>query len=126
MPERMKAYLEDFVPHSEPEYPLLARHWELTNTRYLLGAAGFLNILNQQLDPGRNRFQIAMRFDVVPKPGIEHISELEDFTAVTNSTGQLALFDFTGALPRASLYGSWKVNTDTSLINATAQNTRMR
>ena len=116
MPERMKAYLEDFIPHSEPEYPLIARHWELTNTRYLLGAAGFLNILNRELDPEHNRFRIAMRFDVVPKSDVAHLSELQDFTVVTNNDGQLALFDFTGALPRASLFSNWMVNTNEQAV----------
>ncbi len=114
MPERMKAYLEDFAPRpgAEAELPLIARHWELSNTRYLLGAAGYLNALNQELDPGRSRFRIAMRFDVTPKPGVERLSDLKDFTVVTNDTGQLALFDFTGVLPRASLFSSWVVNTN--------------
>ena len=48
----------------------LTRHWQLTNTRYLLGAAGFLDVLNQQIDPVQHRFRIAARFDLAPKPGI--------------------------------------------------------
>ena len=36
--------------------PLVARRWQLTNTRYLLGAAGMLDVLNQWLDPDQHRF----------------------------------------------------------------------
>ncbi len=112
MPEDMKLFEEALHPQSEAEYPKITRHWELTNTRYLLGAAGFLNILNQQLDPGKGRYKIAQRFDLVVKPGVLRPSQLEDFTVVTNNDGELALFDFTGALPRAKLYGNWLVSTN--------------
>jgi hypothetical protein len=87
-----------------------ARRWELTNTRYLLGPAGFLVPLNEQLDPVQQRFHIALRFDIVPKPDItQHITELAQLTAVTNSDGDLALFNFAGALPRAKLYSNWQI-----------------
>ncbi len=113
MPEDMKAFYEALTPRGTPEsLPLLARHWQLTNTRYLLGAAGFLNVLNSQLDPGENRFRIARRFDVVPKPGCLQPQTDEDLTAQPASDGDLAVFDFTGALPRAKLYSNWQVNTN--------------
>jgi len=47
---------------------MYARRWQLTNTRYLLGPAGFLDGLNEQLDPLQHRFRIVQRFDVLPKP----------------------------------------------------------
>jgi hypothetical protein len=90
----------------------LTRHWELTNTRYLLGAAGFLEVLNQQIDPIQQRFRIAARFDIVPKPGIPNPAGLEELTAAIKGDGQYALFDFTGALPRAKLYANWMVRTN--------------
>jgi len=109
----LKAYQEALAPRGTAETaPLMTRHWELTNTRYLLGAAGFLDQMNQQLDPGKGRFRIALRFDIVPKPGILQPTRLEDFTAVTNYDGELALFEFTGALPRAKLYSNWVVSTN--------------
>jgi len=92
--------------------PLIARHWELTNTRYLLGLADFLPLLNQGLDQGRQRFRIAARFDIGLKPGVAQYTTLEELTAVTNATGKFALFDFTGALPRAKLYSNWEINTN--------------
>ena len=111
-PEDLKAYLEALSPRTQADAALIARHWELSNTRYLLGAAGFLNVMNQQLDPAQNRFRIAQRFDVVPKPGITRPTQLEELTVVTNNDGDLALFEFTGALPRAKLYFNWQVNTN--------------
>jgi hypothetical protein len=113
MPENLKAYLTALTPNGTAEsIPLLARHWELTNTRYLLGAAGYLGVLNEQLDPTQKRFRIVQRFDVVPKPGIIQPQRLEELTAVPDKNGNYALFDFTGALPRAKLYSNWRVNTN--------------
>lgn len=97
---------------------LLPRQWELENIRYFLGATAIqlpegnvdtLSFLNQGLDPGRQSFRIIRRFDIVPKPGIDRVHDLEELTAVTNSNGGLALFEFTGALPRAKLYPNWQV-----------------
>ena len=92
----------------------VCRRWELTNTRYLLGAAGFLDVLNQQLDPGKQRFRIAAAFDIVPKPGIAMPTRYEELTATINlgGAGKYALFEFTGALPRTKLYSNWQVNTN--------------
>jgi hypothetical protein len=113
MPEDLKAYYEALTPRGTPESaPLLARHWELTDTRYLLGPAGYLEVLNQQLDPVKNRFRIAQRFEIVPKPGILQPTRLEELTAVLQNEGKFALFEFTGALPRAKLYSNWQVNTN--------------
>ena len=91
---------------------LLPRRWQLTNTRYLLGPAGFLDIMNSQLDAGQQRFRVLQRFDVVPKPGIERPTKLEELTAVTSPNGAYALFEFTGALPRVKLYSRWQVSTN--------------
>jgi hypothetical protein len=90
----------------------LTRRWQLTNTRYLLGAAGFLDVLNQQIDPLQHRFRIAASFDIVPKPGIPVPTGLDELTAVIKPDGQYAVFDFTGALPRAKLYANWQVSTN--------------
>lgn len=92
----------------------ISRRWELTNTRYLLGAAGFVDVLNQQIDPEQKRFRPLLRFDLVPKAGLENPKTYEDLTAVTNSNGQFAIIEFTGTLPRASLYSHWQVSTNAS------------
>lgn len=110
MPEDLAAYQGALTPQGTPDSAyLIARHWELTNTRYLLGPAGFLDALNSQLDPVKRRFRIAARFDVEPKPGIDQITSYEELTAVPNDNGACALFEFTGALPRVKLYSHWQV-----------------
>jgi hypothetical protein len=113
VPEDWKAYLEALSPNDSPEsVQRIARKWQLTNTRYLLGPAGYLEVMNQQLDPAQKRFRVLQRFDVLPKPGIAHPTQLEELTVVTDDKGPYALFEFTGALPRAKLYGNWQVNTN--------------
>ena len=90
----------------------LCRRWQLTNTRYLLGPAGFVEALNQQIDPVQHRFRLVTPFAIAPKPGLGTYTKLEELTAVTNTTGPLALIEFTGALPRAKLYTHWQVSTN--------------
>ncbi|MDB6018292.1 MAG: Bacterial rane protein YfhO [Pedosphaera sp.] len=93
----------------------VVRRWELTNTRYLLGPTGYLEALNQQLDP-QHRFRIVTRFEMVPKPGIARPTNYAELTAETSPNGQYALFEFTGALPRARLYTNWQVNTNEEAV----------
>jgi hypothetical protein len=112
MPADLMAYEAALSPRSADTIPLYARHWELTNTRYLLGQAGFLDVLNAQLDPAQHRFRIVQRFDIVPKPGIEQVTQLEEMTAAPGDSGAIALFEFTGALPRARLYSNWQISTN--------------
>ena len=93
-------------------FPRVTRLWELTNTRYLLGPADLLDLFNGQFDPDQRRFRIVHRFDIVPKSGIVQPTRLEELTAVPSDNGAYALFDFTGALPRAKLFSNWQVNTN--------------
>ena len=88
---------------------LVARRWQLTNTRYLLGAAPFLDVLNQALDPAQHRFRILTRFNIVPKPDVAQVTSLTELTAQPATNGNFALFEFTGALPRARLFTNWQV-----------------
>ena len=119
-PEDLKAFKSALAPHGDAATaPLLAREWLLTNTRYLLGAAGYLEVMNQQLDPAQKRFRIVQRFEVAPKPGITQPTRLEELTAVPADNGNFALFEFTGALPRAKLYSNWQVNTNSQAVLAT-------
>lgn len=99
----------EIVPET---FPRVSRLWELTSTRYLLGPVSLLDLYNQQFDPEQQRFRILQRFDVVPKPGIERPTRLEELTAVINPNGVYALFEFTGALPRVKLYSHWQVSTN--------------
>jgi hypothetical protein len=125
MPEDVKAFLEALQPQPYPPRTqeevqhfigdlshLPAREWELTNTRYLLGTAPLLDLLNGVFDPGKRRFRIVDRFEMVPKPGITNPTKIAEQTAVVSTNGTFAIFEFTGALPRAKLYSNWEVNTN--------------
>jgi hypothetical protein len=85
----------------------LARVWQLTNTRYVLGLGGeFVNVLlNNQFDP-QKRFHVVTSFTFVPE------SQTGRYIVQTNSTGPFALIEFAGALPRAKLYSHWEVITN--------------
>jgi len=113
MPEDLLAFEQALQPKNMAEVPrLVPRRWQLTSTRYLLGPADYLGFLNQQVDAGQQRFRIAERFQIVPKPGIERPMRLDELTAVPATNGPFALFEFTGALPRAKLYTNWQVLTN--------------
>jgi hypothetical protein len=125
MPEDIKAYLEalqpgPFPPRTQEDFQhfvgdlsrLPAREWELTNTRYLLGTAPLLDLLNGLFDPAKRRFRIVERFDMLPKPGITNPTKIAEETAVPSTNGTYAIFEFTGALPRAKLYSNWEVSTN--------------
>ncbi|HEX3856351.1 MAG TPA: YfhO family protein [Verrucomicrobiae bacterium] len=138
MPEDLLEYMNDFrigikqdasgqYMLDETTFPKLTRLWELSNTRYLLGPAGFLDAFNTQFDPGKNRFHIVQRFNVLPRPGIAipdgispeqyaYYLPPDKVTAFPNTDGSYALFDFTGALPRAKLYSNWQVNTNDQAV----------
>jgi serine/threonine protein kinase len=84
----------------------IVRRWELTNTRYILGTTEFLKQLNGRFDPLQKRFRIVDRFNIVSRP------DALLGTAVLDPEGRYALFEFTGALPRAKLYYNWQVSTN--------------
>jgi hypothetical protein len=94
----------------------IARRWQLTNTRYLLGPAPYLEALNLHLDPGQHRFRIAATFDLAFKPGVAQATKLEELTVTPRPDGPYALLEFTGALPRAKLYANWQVNTNDAAV----------
>lgn len=117
MPADLKMYLEAFAMRgTEESARLMVRRWELANNRWLLGAAGYIEAMNSQLDPQLKRFRIAERFEIVPKPGVLQPQRLEELTAVANPNGRYALFEFTGALPRVKLYSQWQANTNDQAV----------
>lgn len=81
------------------------RKWELTNVRFLLGLSdpAYLETMNKSLDPGQARFRLHTAFD------LDRTRVSDSYPAVTNAAGPFALIEFTGALPRASLYTRWQV-----------------
>jgi len=121
VPEDLKAFEETLAFRGTDSAYLLLRRWQLTNTRYLIGPAGFLDVLNKEIDPSGQHFHIALQFDLGPKPGIERPTRLEEITATTNPNGAFALFEFTAALPRALLTTHWQVSTnDTATLKSLA------
>lgn len=88
------------------------RLWELTSTRYVFALANpFAEQLSQQLDGNQGRFKQLVAFTVF-NSGDQRIG------VTTNSTGPYALLEFTGALPRASLFTRWQSYTnDDALLN---------
>ncbi len=121
---------------ADPRNPRgLIREWELTSTRYLLGEAGVVPYLNEKVDPEKRRFKLAqlpdgqpVTFNLSLKPEISvspsgkitnSLLQREipnptsaDFTTVLNTNGQLAVIEFTGALPRAALIPNWRISTN--------------
>lgn len=89
----------------------VVRRWQLTNSRYLIGAAGLINTLNTEIDP-QQRFKLLKTFDVAPKPGVIKPTRFEELAVVESPQGRFALFEFTGALPRAKLYSNWLLSTN--------------
>src|SRR6266702_1678456 len=108
-----QAVFEKFRPlNSTNDLQKCGRLWQLTNTRYILGMAGFLELLNQWFDPVQHGFRIQMLFDIRPKPGLTRVTSAEQLTVVSNAQGPFAVFEFTSALPRAKLYARWQVETN--------------
>jgi hypothetical protein len=113
LPNDLGAYQETFKPHNNHELGLLlARQWELTNTRYLVGLAELEGFLNTHVDPSQRRIRVVQRFDFAPKPNVLAPKQIEDLTVVPTPEGKFALFEFAGALPRAMLYSKWQVVTN--------------
>jgi hypothetical protein len=71
-----------------------------------------LEALNRAFDPALGRFRVLARFELAPKPGVMNAARLQDFTATLATNGTFALFEFTGALPRAKLYSGWETFAD--------------
>lgn len=85
----------------------LTRMWQLANVRYIFGlTGGFVDAINKQLDPGKNRFHLHTAFSISKE------SQDGPYIVQTNSTGPFALIEFDGALPRAKLYSDWQVVTN--------------
>jgi hypothetical protein len=90
------------------------REWELGNTRYLLTLAPFVAPMNEQLDPGANRFRLHTAFTL--SQGAEDVIHVQ-----TNATGPFGLIEFTGALPRAMLFDQWRGDLpDSEVLNLLA------
>jgi hypothetical protein len=119
MPVLDSSYIGNFMVQSGNNFTPAARLWQLTNTRYIFADARLVPALNQLAEP-RNSFRTIMRMDMVNKPGIEVPEDAGDMTVETNSTGAIALIEFTRALPRSKLYSNWRVLGDPETLKTLA------
>ena len=115
VPEDFSAFTKAINSKDSPQ-PLFhfVRACQLTNTRYVLGPADFANLWNQQAPD--SPLESLTRFSLLLKPGITTATHLDQITAVPDTYGDYALFDFASALPRAKLYSSWVVNTNDAQV----------
>jgi hypothetical protein len=113
LPDDIDRFQKTFSSTNESEFSRdMLRLWQLTNTRYLVGPADILPVLNARVDPAHHQFRIAQRFNIVPKPGAGEITNFAQLTVIAADKGSYALVEFTGALPRAKLYSNWQIVTN--------------
>jgi len=117
MPQDIAAFEKAFTAPEPADFARVTmRAWQLTNTRYLLGAAGFWFSLNQKSDPAHPPFRLTERFNLVPRALSTLASESDQLTAVPAPDGAYAIIEFTQALPRAKLYSNWQVITNDQAV----------
>ena len=107
-----KAFMEKLRPTSDTNLTPASRMWHFTNTRFILGMRGYLQLLNEQVDPINKPFRVHTAFNMVAKPGVSQPKTFADVTVTLNPTGQLALIENTKALPRAALFTKWQIVTN--------------
>jgi hypothetical protein len=107
-----EAFMKAFHPANNEDFARIGRLWELTNTRFIVGMTGFIDMLNQTFDAEQKRFRVHTAFTLLPKPGVEQVTRLSQLTVLPSTNGPFALFEFEGALPRASLVSRWEVVTN--------------
>ncbi|HEX7859620.1 MAG TPA: YfhO family protein [Verrucomicrobiae bacterium] len=112
VPELDQAFMSAFMPKSAQELHLPRRLWELTNTRWILGDKALVDVLNLALDAQQRRFRVKSEFNFVPKPGRTAVTTFDDLSAEISTNGAMAIIEFTGALPRAKFYNSWRTVSD--------------
>lgn len=112
IPEDYLAFRQKFYGTNGMPYPVIKRMWELENARYILGPADFISFWDARDYLKSTPLQTVMRFNMVVKPGVTAITSPDQLTVVPSDEGKLALFEFDGALPRASLYSHWQVETN--------------
>jgi hypothetical protein len=104
MPREKKDY-DAFMVKTFSPMAYQGRLWQLTSTRYLLGLAGFADALNQNFDAIQHRFRVHTFFTF-------NQSAAGQLKLTVNTNGPFALIENGAALPRASLFSHWQVNTN--------------
>ena len=112
------------------EIQRVLRHWELSSTRFLLGISGngiinehiqevfpgkvhpiYHQALNAVLDPAKRRFRTIATYmpQSATDPNPNGLFEVPD--------GQIALVEFSGAIPRAKLFSDWQQGVGADAAN---------
>lgn len=104
------AGVTNFFPHR--------RMWELTNTRYIVGARNAVDFLNNYFDPEKRRFRTKLDFALTLKSDTPQNRNpgLDDITAVEKPGGPYSIIEFTGALPRAKVFTRWESQTNGAAV----------
>jgi hypothetical protein len=116
VPEMDLAYMTALSPKTPRDFFHVGRLWQLTNTRYILGMTGFLDLINRDMDPTNRSFRVKTTFDFAqrdPAGGADGSTDT-GITTVINPNGKFAIFELGAALPRAMLFRDWQVMTDDS------------
>ena len=123
---------KDLASNKVGEIQHVLRHWELSSTRFLLGISGngiinehiqgaypgeierapiYSHALNAVLDPVQRRFRTIATY--MPQSATDSnpngLFEVPD--------GQIALVEFSGAIPRAKLFSDWQQGLGTDRAN---------
>ncbi|HAB15394.1 MAG TPA: YfhO family protein [Verrucomicrobiota bacterium] len=111
-PELDEAYMKAFTPTTN--FAIVSRLWDLTNTRYLLGARSVQGELDRMFADGQPVFKPVLGFDIGYKGGVAPVGgvTVDDLGAEPNPNGQYAVFENTRALPRAQLFTHWETITN--------------
>jgi hypothetical protein len=123
MPEDLQTFNSTLQLRPKPDMRSLdettayrvGRLWQLTATRYLVGPVPYLEFMNQHFDTVPNRFRIVQKFDLGPRPDADRDRlTVSDLQAVPSDGPNVpyALFEYTAALPRATLFSNWEIVTN--------------
>ncbi|HEY1661918.1 MAG TPA: hypothetical protein VGI03_05820 [Verrucomicrobiae bacterium] len=112
IPEDYLAFRQQFLGTNGLSMSKTRRMWVLENTRYVLGPANLVTYWNLSDPLGKYPLRPVMQFDMVTRPGVVEVTSPDQVTVIPSSEGALALFEFDGALPRASLFSRWQVDTN--------------
>jgi len=116
IPELDEAFRSNFEPKPDVQFnpALVGRLWQLTSTRFLLGAAAIAEQLQSAVALPGSRFVPRLLFDLQPKPGVDaaRLNQPDSWTAVVTTNGPYAILEYDAALPKVGLYSSWNVITN--------------
>jgi AcrR family transcriptional regulator len=120
IPDLDRLYLQNFQLTGGDVYTTdlrpAARLWQLTNTRYIVGGANSVELLNTRADPIHHSFKLDGRFDLTIRPGVTELTEVGDETVVAGARGKFGIIEYPLALPRAKLYSAWQTPADDDAV----------